>query len=89
LPEVPRSALQTIHGTIRVFVRLLVDKHGTVLAANPHIAGPSRYFARLALQSAKKWTFTPANVQQRTLFVRFYFTRQGVTAHLESAHDSK
>jgi outer membrane biosynthesis protein TonB len=88
LPDVPRSALQTIHGTIRVSIRLLVDEHGTVLTASPHIAGPSRYFERLALESAKKWIFTPANAQQRTLFVRFYFRRQGVTAHLESAHTS-
>jgi TonB family protein len=81
IPDVPRSALQTIRGTVRVSVRVIVDKDGTVLAATPDDPGPSRYFERLALESSKKWTFAPADSEeQRLMLVRFNFTRAGTTA---------
>lgn len=81
IPAVPRSALDTIRGTIRVSIRVIVDKQGTVLAATTDEPGPSRYFERLALASAKEWTFTPAASQeQRVMLVRFNFKRAGVTA---------
>jgi TonB family protein len=81
LPVVPRSALQTIRGTIRVSVRVIVDKEGTVIAATPIDPGPSRYFERLAIGASKKWTFAPAHAEaQRTVLVRFNFTREGTTA---------
>jgi TonB family protein len=81
IPDVPRSALDTIHGTIRVSVRVIVDKDGAVLAATADDGGPSRYFERLAVEAAKKWTFTPAKSQeQRVMLVRFNFRRGGTTA---------
>jgi TonB family protein len=81
VPDVPRSALDTIRGTIRVSVRVIVDKGGAVLAATPDDAGPSRYFERLALEAAKKWTFTPAPSQEeRVMLVSFKFTRDGASA---------
>jgi TonB family protein len=61
IPDVPQSALQTIRGTVRVSVRLTVDKDGTVLAAAADDPGPSRYFERLAIEASKKWTFAPAD----------------------------
>jgi len=86
IPNVPRSALQTIRGTIRVSVRLAVDKDGTVLAATPHDPGPSRYFERLAIDASKKWTFAPADTQaQRMVLVQFNFTRGGTTARAITA----
>lgn len=81
IPDVPRSARETIRGTIRVSVRVIVDKDGTVLAATADDPGPSRYFERLAIEASKKWTFAPADAQaQRIMLVRFNFTRAGTTA---------
>jgi TonB family protein len=81
IPDVPQSALNTIRGTVRVSVRVIVDNEGMVLAAAADDAGPSRYFERLALEAAKQWTFTPASSQeQRIVLVKFNFTRSGTTA---------
>lgn len=85
VPDVSRSARQTIRGTIRVSIRVIVDKDGTVLAATADEPGPSRYFERLAVEAAKKWTFTPADsAEQRIMLVRFYFKRTGTTARASS-----
>ncbi|HEV2488197.1 MAG TPA: protein kinase [Candidatus Acidoferrales bacterium] len=59
LPDVPRSASDTIWGTVRVRVRVNVDPAGNVVGANFDSAGPSRYFARLSLGAAKDWKFRP------------------------------
>jgi len=81
IPNVPRSALRTIQGTVRVSVRVVVDPKGTVLAATADKAGPSRYFERLAIDAAKKWTFAPVDSEaHRMVLVRFSFTRDGTTA---------
>jgi TonB family protein len=85
IPDVPRSALETIRGTVRVTVRVIVAKDGTVAAATADDPGPSRYFERLAIEASRKWTFTPADSQaQRIMLVRFYFRRTGTTARAES-----
>jgi len=85
IPEVPRSAQKTIRGTVRVSVRLIVDKKGSVLAAAADDPGPSRYFERLAIQASKKWTFAPTDSEeQRIMLVRFNFTRAGTTARANS-----
>ena len=81
LPTVPRSASQTITGTIRVVIRVTIDPQGQVVATSTEKAGPSRYFERLSLESAKQWTFTPAQAAgEREMLVRFNFTRSGTTA---------
>jgi TonB family protein len=80
-PDVPQSALNTIRGIIRVTIRVTVDKEGKVLDATVQEAGASRYFARLALEASRKWTFAPSTSQDRRVMqVRFYFKRSGVTA---------
>jgi TonB family protein len=85
IPEVPRRARQTIHGQVRVAVRVIVDPEGTVLAALVDQPGPSRYFERLAIEAAKKWTFPPADTQaQRLKLVRFEFSRDGTRGHAVS-----
>ena len=82
IPEVPQSALDTIRGTVRVSVRVTMDKRGAVVDATADDRGPSRYFERLAVEAAKKWTFTPTNSEERrTMLVRFNFTRAGASAH--------
>jgi TonB family protein len=88
IPDVPRSARETIRGTIRVSVRVIVDKQGTVLVASADEPGPSRYFERLAVDASKKWTFTPTDSEeQRVMLVRFYFTRGGTRARANSPQE--
>jgi len=62
LPQVPLSARETIHGKVRVKVRVAVGPNGEVSAANLVAPGPSRYFARLALEASRQWKFQPAGV---------------------------
>lgn len=81
IPSVPRSALDTIRGTVRVSVRVTINEQGAVVAASADDPGPSRYFERLALEASRKWTFTPARMQEpRTMLLRFNFTRDGASA---------
>jgi TonB family protein len=79
LPQVSRSARQTIHGKIKVVVRVQVDTAGAVSSARLVSPGPSRYFANLALQAAKGWKFKPALVDGRPVAsiwaLRFRFGR--------------
>ena len=83
IPDPSRGALNTISGTIRVSIRVIVGRDGTVLAATADEPGPSRYFARLATEAAKQWTFAPSDSEERRVkLVRFYFKRSGVTARL-------
>jgi TonB family protein len=64
---------------------MIVDKKGTVLTATAADPGPSRYFERLAIQASRKWTFAPAATEaQRTVLVRFNFTRDGTTARVQN-----
>ncbi|HLZ51770.1 MAG TPA: TonB family protein [Candidatus Acidoferrum sp.] len=59
LPDVSQKARDTIRGRVRVGVKVHVDPAGAVTDAELDSAGPSKYFADLALQSARKWAFTP------------------------------
>ncbi|HLY51854.1 MAG TPA: protein kinase [Steroidobacteraceae bacterium] len=80
MPDVPWHALRTIHGRIRIAIRVIVDSEGKVVGARADQTGPSRYFARLAIDAAKKWTFPPSDAQAKRLEqIRFEFTREGVT----------
>jgi TonB family protein len=81
IPAVPRSASQTIRGTVRVSVRVIVGDDGKVVAATAADPGPSRYFERLSLEAAKQWTFVPAEgAEKRLMLVKFNYTRSGATA---------
>ena len=60
LPEPSPGARASIHGTLRVSVRVHVDSAGKVAEAELDSPGPSKYFADLALRSARDWTFSPA-----------------------------
>jgi TonB family protein len=81
VPDVPRSARDTIHGTVRVSVRLSVDTAGNVTEAELDLPGPSKYFARLALEAAQQWKFDPPKMQGRNVLsnwlLHFQFTEQG------------
>jgi TonB family protein len=80
IPDVPWSARRTIRGHIKVWVRVIVDQDGSVFAAVLDRSGPSRYFQRLALEAAKKWTFPSVSTPPRRLLqIRFDFGRDGTT----------
>lgn len=84
MPDVPQSALQTIRGTVRVAIRVVIGQDGTVRSARAEIPGPSRYFERISLQTAKEWTFTPSDrTIDREMLVRFFFRRDGVEVRAE------
>lgn len=81
IPDVPAGARRSVRGHIKVWVRLIVNRDGSVFAATPDRTGSSRYFERLALEASKKWTFPPVDApSQRLVQIRFDFSREGVTA---------
>ena len=81
MPDVPQRARRTIRGTVHVSVRVIVEQDGSVFAALTDQRGPSPYFERIAVDAAKKWTFTPADAPgQRLMLVKFDFSRDGATA---------
>lgn len=79
MPDVPENALRTIQGKFDVSVRVTADANGKVSNAALDTAGPSRYFARLTLQAARNWKFTPARVGGQAMpsvwLLRFRFTQ--------------
>jgi hypothetical protein len=82
IPTVSRGARDSIHGQIKVAVRVTVDRAGNVVAQNLEVHGTSRYFARLATEAARKWKFVQADgPSPREWLVQFEFSRDGVTGH--------
>jgi TonB family protein len=81
IPKVPKSARATIHGHVKVAVRVSVDRSGNVVRDRFENAGPSRYFNHLASEAARKWKFTPDNEGSREWLLRFEFGRDGTTVH--------
>jgi serine/threonine protein kinase len=81
LPEVPQKARDTIRGTLRNSVRVRVDPEGAVVEATADAPGPSRYFATLAINTARGWKFTPAKVGGQNVasewILRFEFAQYG------------
>ena len=82
IPSVPLRARQSIHGHVKVAVLVTVNNSGVVVNDVLDHPGPSRYFARLASQAAKKWKFTPAPAStSRRWLLHFEFSREGTKAH--------
>jgi TonB family protein len=81
-PGVAPIALATIHGNIRIAVKVAVDHSGNVARATLATHSPSRYFTRLATETARKWKFSAADEQgTRKWLLWFEFTRHGASAH--------
>jgi TonB family protein len=78
LPEVSARSRSTIHGTVRVVVKVHVDDSGNVTGVEP-ATSPSRFFADAAVQAAKRWDFAPAKVADHAVasewLLRFDFTQ--------------
>ena len=82
IPDVSRQASNTIRGTVSVEVRVTVDTTGAVTNAEFASHGPSAYFARIAMESARNWKFKPPTQNGRavasTWLLHYKFKRDGV-----------
>jgi len=81
VPDVSQRARETIQGTVRVTVRVAIDPSGNVTRAAFDSPGPSKYFADLALQAARRWKFRPTKIDSQNVssewILRFQFERTG------------
>lgn len=78
-PDVSPGARRTITGHIKVSARVSVDNSGNISEVRLISPGPSKYFAKQALAAARRWRFTPAQVNGRPSasewILRFQFGR--------------
>ncbi|HUL17366.1 MAG TPA: protein kinase [Terriglobales bacterium] len=85
LPDVSERALSTIHGTVRVSVRVQADAAGRVTNAQLDSQGPSEFFAGKALEAAKRWEFISPEAGGRSApsewILRFEFRQSGAKAY--------
>ena len=82
LPDVSHSARASIRGIIKIGVRVIVDRSGSVVAATLDSRPSSKYFARACMDAARKWTFSEAaDPASRVWLLHFELTRAGTTAH--------
>lgn len=87
IPEVPRSARESVRGRIKVTLRVTVDHSGNVVGEKLQNPGSSRYFAHLAAQAARKWKFAPVDGHDsRVWLLQFEFTRSGATGVALAPH---
>jgi TonB family protein len=81
LPDVSQTARNTIQGTVRVGVRVTVDSSGNVTNATFESPGPSKYFARKAIEAAQQWKFKPVQTNgqpvPREWILQFQFKNSG------------
>jgi serine/threonine protein kinase len=81
-PTASTKALSSIHGTVRVGVKVHVDAAGNVTAATLDNAGPSHYFADLSLKAARQWVFTAPEANGHSApsdwKIQFNYTQSGV-----------
>ncbi len=84
VPDVPQGARNTITGKVRVSVRVTVNAGGEIVDATLAAPGPSKYFARLALESSREWKFKPAQASNQPVpsawMLRYEFGRDGTEA---------
>lgn len=79
VPDISQRARDTIQGTVRVGVKVHVDDTGKVAGAELDNFS-SKFFGDQAVQVARRWTFTPPQVDGRNApsewLLRFEFTQQ-------------
>ena len=79
VPDISQRARDTIQGTVRVGVKVHVDDTGKVAGAELDNFS-SKFFGDQAVQVARRWTFTPPQVDGRNApsewVLRFEFTQQ-------------
>src|ERR1700693_2137728 len=81
VPDISQRARDTIQGTVRVGVKVHVDDTGKVAGAELDNFS-SRFFGDQAVQVARRWTFTPPQVDGHAApsdwLLRFEFTQQAI-----------
>jgi serine/threonine protein kinase len=78
IPALSHGTRDSIRGQIKVTVLVTVDRSGNVVGETLENQGSSKYFARLGLEAAKKWKFSPADSPDSRLWLlQFEFTRSG------------
>jgi TonB family protein len=98
LPVVSEKSRSTIHGTVRINVRVQLNPDGSVASADLDTPASSQFFANLALKAAEQWRFAPASSPNTPAFnsaspssssgmpsstvVRFDFTQTATSAYL-------
>jgi len=85
LPDVSNKSRSTIHGTVRINVRVQLNPDGTVSSAELAAPAPSQFFAGLALKAARQWQFaTPSSSATSganpSAIIRFDFTPTSTSA---------
>jgi TonB family protein len=84
LPKPAQKALNTIHGSFHVTVKVQVDAAGNVVGSEFDSPGPSKYFAAQAEKAARQWQFSGAEANGHGIpsswLIRFEFTSAGVHA---------
>ncbi len=83
IPDVPKSAQRTIHGTIKVIIEAQVDPTGKVSSTRFRLHGSSAYFAGLAMKAAQRWEFAPPQANGPTAsnwLLEFRFSRKSTQA---------
>jgi len=79
LPDVSDKARATIQGRVRLSVRVHVDAAGNVTDAELASSGPSKYFADLSVKAARRWVFTPPEIDGRSVpsewLIQFVFSQ--------------
>jgi len=87
-PAASPSSLRTIHGRIKVRVRVEVDAAGNVTGEKLVNSGPSKYFSRLSMQAAQQWKFTPPTQNGAAVpsqwTILFEFMRAGISKSASS-----
>lgn len=88
-PSASTNALHTIHGRIKIRVRVGVDSSGNVQNAKLITPGPSQYFARLAMQAAQQWKFTAPRANGQPVAsewtILFEYTHSGISQQATQA----
>jgi TonB family protein len=81
MPAPSQGARNTVHGKVRVAVKVAVDPAGNVTDVTFVSHGPSEYFARLAHNAAAQWKFAPAKMDGQNVasewVLKFAFGRKG------------
>jgi TonB family protein len=79
VPDISQRARDTIQGTVRAGVKVHVDNAGKVTGADLDNFS-SKFFGDQAVQVARRWTFTPPQVDGRNApsewLLRFEFTQK-------------
>lgn len=61
-PHVSRTARRTIHGSVKIKVKVAVDPSGSVAGVTLDSPESRDYFTDMAIEAARHWRFTPAQV---------------------------